>query len=210
LTLDAREAAIVSKLAKDSYGTLLGRTKEIFNIDFSPLRIGKAVEDLLGVLGKQAGNHAQTQVADFGDWYCRHRGDQDFMPESLWSALMVEFVSQHPNAFPPERVSKIGIDTAVDLYRHSMQTTDRVRDSVTRDLDPKCISDWDKQLLSHTPEMPRQLSDSLISVVDALAFRRFWKAAQLSLTGADFKGLKEWLHEQAAAVAPSAPSELHE
>jgi hypothetical protein len=208
LTLDAHEADIVSRLAKDSYETLLGNAKSIFNIDFRPSRIDEVVEGLLVRVGKQAGDLAQKQVADFGDWYCRHRDDRDFMPESLWSALMIEFVSQHPNALPPEHVSKIGIDSATELYRQSLRITDRVRDSVKRDLDPTRISEWDKKLVSQTPEMPRQLSDALVTTVDALVFRRFWRAAQLTLTQPDFVALKEWLRDQAAVVAPSAASEL--
>jgi hypothetical protein len=204
ITIDERAVDGVSTLAKKAYENLIGGSPTIFGIDFRRPRIAEIVGKLLDAISRQFGEDVRSQVEEFGNWYCRHRSDASSLPDSLWSALMTELVSSHPSAVPPDQLSKNGLEIVQTLYRRSLEDTDRINKAVSEGLNQAKITAWDSYLLSHTPDLPTELSDSYAMANHARAFRRFWQMVQLALSKSDFEALKGWLEEQSAVVAPAA------
>lgn len=203
LELEEGQSTAVSDAAKDCYRFLLGKAESIYHIDFDPKRIRSSVESFISSITSRAGRDVARRTADFGDWYCRTIGNQDSTPDALWSTLLIELVSGHPNAIPPDRISRMGLDLIVTTYRVVLDEHNRLERVVNEALETKRISSWDKKLLSHTPKLPSQLADAILSIAQARRFRRFWREIQGRLGEQDFDALKDWFVDQASVIVPS-------
>ena len=202
ITVDQNAIDGVSALAKRAYERLIDGSPTIVGIDFRRPRISEIVKGLLVSISSQFGKESKAQIEDFGDWYCRYRNDEDSLPDSLWSALMTELVSGHPSATPPN-LSTSGFDIVQSSYNRVMAQTEQIRKSLSDALHQSAVTSWDRYLLSHTPDLPNELLTSLVLVIDARGFRRFWQTIQLTLSKSDFQAFKGWLEEQSAVVAPA-------
>jgi len=203
LELEERQSTAVSDAARDCYRLLLGKAESIYHIDFDPKRIRSSIESFMSSVTRVAGSDVARRTADFGDWYCRTIGNQDSTPDALWSTLLVELVSGHPNAIPPDRISKRGLNLVMTSYRTVLDEYNRFERVVNRALEAKGISRWDQELLTHTPKLPSQLPDAILSIAHARLFRRFWYEVQGRLDREDLDALKDWLLDQASVIVPS-------
>jgi hypothetical protein len=210
IELDERAVQVVSDRAKSAYESLLSGSPSIYGIDFRRPRIEAVVRTFLMDISALCGEAAKNQIEEFGSWYCLHRRNASSLPDSLWFALITELVSGHASACRPRGVSADGLQTVHALYTSLLQERDRIQASIAEALNPKSIASWDKQLLTHTSNIPSELSDTLLLAIDARAFRRFWQTIHIALSKDDVAALRAWLEEESMVIAPSvmAPNNL--
>ena len=206
LRLNAPAVEFVSQAAKDAYVTALGQAPSIFGIDFRKSRVSEIVQGLLVKISRQLGESVEESIKNFGIWYCNFRQDADSIPDTLWSTLIIELISNQRGSARPERVSEIGLKSIESSYKRILDDRDRINSEIKIALSLKNITSWDDALISHTPDDRNELADSLALTIDARSFRRFWEIIHLTLNATDLKAFKDWLNDRSGVVAPYIPT----